>query len=115
MLCDLDDFSEVESPGGPAIELDDFPGGDARAIARCACKRSRGAAKVKKKTPAQKGAKAWVGSGTSGSKFERHLAPGYGEGRSLKEAKSYVPRKTSAMEAGPGEFSFTRWRAERKA
>ena len=48
-------------------------------------------------------------------KFEKHLAPGYGEGRSLKEAKSYVPRKTSAMEAGPGEFSFTRWRAERKA
>ena len=71
------------------------------------------------------------------------MRPGYGEGRSVKEvmyaccalirgpggirldsrsdewaysgaqAKLHLPRKTQAMEAGPGEFSFKRWRMER--
>jgi len=29
------------------------------------------------------------------------------------QAKLHLPRKTQAMEAGPGEFSFKRWRMER--
>ena len=31
----------------------------------------------------------------------------------VAQAKMHIPRKTQAMEAGPGEFSFKRWRMER--
>lgn len=46
--------------------------------------------------------------------FEKQLRPGYGEGRSVKEAKGNIPRKTKALSAGPGEFSFKRWAMERR-
>lgn len=40
--------------------------------------------------------------------------PGYrGGSKTAKEALSYKPRLVDAQQAGPGEFSFTRWRQER--
>lgn len=62
---------------------------------------------------AHRGAAAGLSVAESVYTFEPRLRPGYGEGRSVKEAKSHLPRKTQELEAGPGEFSFKRWRLER--
>lgn len=62
---------------------------------------------------AHKGSTTGLAAAESVYTFEQRTRPGYGEGRSTKEAKSHIPRKTHAMEAGPGEFSFRRWRQER--
>ena len=62
---------------------------------------------------AHRGAAGGLSAAESVYSFEPRLRPGYGEGRSAKEARSHMPRKTQALEAGPGEFSFKRWRQER--
>mmetsp|Transcript_45779 Transcript_45779/g.71735 ORF Transcript_45779/g.71735 Transcript_45779/m.71735 type:complete len:550 (-) Transcript_45779:23-1672(-) len=52
--------------------------------------------------------------GASTYDFDAGRLPGYREGHNIKHALSNAPRKTQRMVAGPGEFSYKRWQAERK-
>eukprot|EP00961_Rhodomonas_salina_P160728 2164107-Rhodomonas_salina.2 len=52
-------------------------------------------------------------TGGSAYAFDANRQAGYGEGSTPKLAKANMPRKTDGMVAGPGEFSYKRWRAER--